>query len=120
VQYEAKRKQEHNFWVGRHGPHSIRIDANRPGLYRWIITPRRSVVPSGVAADRDQVAQRHRRVAKVVDAQAGQVGVGNGGRQMLRRKLEMRSWCASSSAWGDPPVGPSVTVTGRWPATLAW
>jgi hypothetical protein len=34
VQYETKRNGEHLFWVGRHGPHSIRIDANRPGVYR--------------------------------------------------------------------------------------
>jgi hypothetical protein len=32
VRYEAKRNGEHRFWVGRHGPHSIRIDANRPGV----------------------------------------------------------------------------------------
>ena len=38
VQYETKRNGEHLFWVGRHGPHSIRIDANRPGVYRWVIT----------------------------------------------------------------------------------
>jgi hypothetical protein len=27
VQYETKRNGEHTFWVGRHGSHSIRIDA---------------------------------------------------------------------------------------------
>ncbi len=43
-------------WVGRHGPHSIRIDANRPGLYRWMITRDGRSVASGVAADRDQAA----------------------------------------------------------------
>jgi hypothetical protein len=56
VQYEAKRNGEHRFWVGRHGPHSIRIDANRPGVYRWMITRDRRSVASGVAADRDQAA----------------------------------------------------------------
>jgi hypothetical protein len=35
VQYETKHNGEHIFWVGRHGPHSIRINANRPGVYRW-------------------------------------------------------------------------------------
>ena len=56
VQYEAKRNGEHVFWVGRHGPHSIRIDANRPGVYRWMITRDARSVASGVAADCDQTA----------------------------------------------------------------
>jgi hypothetical protein len=56
VQYEAKRNGEHRFWVGRHGPHSIRIDANKPGVYRWMITRDRQSVASGVAANRDQAA----------------------------------------------------------------
>jgi hypothetical protein len=56
VQYEARRNGEHRFWVGRHGPHSIRIDANRPGLFRWMITRDGRSVASGVAADRDQAA----------------------------------------------------------------
>jgi hypothetical protein len=56
VQYETKRNGEHVFWVGRHGPHSVRIDANRPGVYRWTITRDRRSVASGVAADRDQAA----------------------------------------------------------------
>jgi hypothetical protein len=53
VQYETKRNGEHIFWVGRHGAHSIRIDANRPGVYRWMITRDARSVASGVAADRD-------------------------------------------------------------------
>jgi hypothetical protein len=56
VQYEARRNGEHRFWVGRRGPHSIRIDANRPGLYRWTITRDGRSVASGVAADRDHAA----------------------------------------------------------------
>ncbi len=56
VQYEARRNGEHRFWVGRHGPYSIRIDANRPGLFRWLITHEGRSVASGVAADRDQAA----------------------------------------------------------------
>jgi hypothetical protein len=55
VQYETKRNGEHIFWVGRHGP-LIRIDANRPGVYRWTITRDSRSVASGVAADRDQAA----------------------------------------------------------------
>jgi hypothetical protein len=54
VQYEPKRNGEHVFWVGRHGPHSIRIDANRPGVYRWTITRDSRSVASGIAPDRDQ------------------------------------------------------------------
>jgi hypothetical protein len=53
---EAKRNGEHRFWVGRHGVHSIRIDANRPGVCRWMITRDSRSVASGVAADRDQAA----------------------------------------------------------------
>jgi hypothetical protein len=56
VQYEAKRNGEHRFWVGRRGPHSIRIDANRPGVYRWMITRDARSVASGVADDHDQAA----------------------------------------------------------------
>jgi hypothetical protein len=56
VQYETRRNGEHIFWVGRHGPHSIRIDANRPGVYRWMITRDARSVASGMAAGRDQAA----------------------------------------------------------------
>ena len=56
VQYETRRNGEHTFWVGRHGPHLIRADANRPGVYRWMITRDARSVASGVAADRDQAA----------------------------------------------------------------
>jgi hypothetical protein len=56
VQYKTKRTGKHIFWVGRHGPYSIRIDANRPGVYRWMITRDARSVASGVAANRDQAA----------------------------------------------------------------
>jgi hypothetical protein len=56
VQYQTKRNGKHTFWVGRYGPYSIRIDANRPGVYRWTITRDGRSVASGVAADRDQAA----------------------------------------------------------------
>jgi hypothetical protein len=56
VRYETKRNGEHIFWVGRYGRHSIRIDANQPGVYRWTITRDRRSVVSGVAADRVQAA----------------------------------------------------------------
>ena len=56
VQYKTRRNGEHVFWVGRHGSHSVRIDANQPGVYRWMIIRDRQSVASGVAADRDQAA----------------------------------------------------------------
>jgi hypothetical protein len=56
VQYKTRRNREHVFWVGRHGPHSIGIDANQPGVYRWTITRDGQSVANGVAADRDQAA----------------------------------------------------------------
>ena len=56
VQYKTRRNGEHVFWMGRHGSHSVRIDANQPGVYRWTITRDRQSVASGVSADRDQAA----------------------------------------------------------------
>ena len=38
VQYESKDDSGHRFWTARYGRYAIRIDANRPGLYRWGIT----------------------------------------------------------------------------------
>jgi hypothetical protein len=38
VQYESKDDGAHRFWTARYGRYAIRIDANRPGLYRWVIT----------------------------------------------------------------------------------
>jgi hypothetical protein len=40
---------------GRHR-YVIRIDANRPGVYRWLITLEGRSVRKGVASDRDQAA----------------------------------------------------------------
>jgi hypothetical protein len=34
VQYESKDDGGHRFWTARYGRYAIRIDANRPGLYR--------------------------------------------------------------------------------------
>jgi hypothetical protein len=33
VQYESKDDSGHRFWTARYGRY-----ANRPGLYRWVIT----------------------------------------------------------------------------------
>jgi hypothetical protein len=51
VQYESKDDSGHRFWTARYGRYAIWIDANRPGLYRWVITLeggsiRKGTVPS--------------------------------------------------------------------------
>ena len=38
VQYESKENAGHKFWTARYGRYAIRIDANRPGVYPWLIT----------------------------------------------------------------------------------
>jgi hypothetical protein len=52
VQYESKENAGHKFWVARYGRYAIRIDANRPGVYRWIITLDRRMVRKGTVPDR--------------------------------------------------------------------
>jgi hypothetical protein len=37
VTYESK-DAGHKFWTARDGRYVIRIDANRPGVYRWLIS----------------------------------------------------------------------------------
>jgi hypothetical protein len=39
VQYESKENAGHRFWTARYGRYAIRIDANRPGVYPWLISP---------------------------------------------------------------------------------
>jgi hypothetical protein len=56
VQYESKDNAGHRFWTARYGHYAIRIDANQPGLYRWIITLDRRTVRKGTAPDRDMAA----------------------------------------------------------------
>jgi hypothetical protein len=56
VQYESKDNAGHKFWVARHGRYAIRIDANRPGVYPWLISLEGRTVRKGVAADRDEAA----------------------------------------------------------------
>jgi hypothetical protein len=38
VQYESKENAGRKFWAGRYGRYAVRIDANRPGVYRLLIT----------------------------------------------------------------------------------
>jgi hypothetical protein len=56
VLYESKENAGHKFWVARHGRYSIRIDANRPGIYPWLISLEGRTVRQGVAPDRDEAA----------------------------------------------------------------
>jgi hypothetical protein len=56
VQYESKENAGHRFWTARYGRYAIRIDANRPGIYRWLITLAGRMVRNGVAANRDGAA----------------------------------------------------------------
>jgi hypothetical protein len=50
VQYESKENAGHRFWTARYGRYAIRMDANRPGVYRWLITLEGRTVRSGVAS----------------------------------------------------------------------
>jgi hypothetical protein len=53
VTYESKDDAGHKFWVAHYGRYVIPIDANRPGVYRWLITLESRTVRNGVAPDRD-------------------------------------------------------------------
>jgi hypothetical protein len=44
------------FWHARYGRYAIRIDANRPGLYRWVITLEGRSIRKGTAPGRDEAA----------------------------------------------------------------
>jgi hypothetical protein len=52
VQYDSKENAGHKFWTARYGRYAIRIDANRPGVYQWLITLEGRSVRKGVAPDR--------------------------------------------------------------------
>jgi len=56
VTYQSKDDAGHKFWTARYGRYAIRIDANRPGVYRWLITLERRTVRKGFAPDRDEAA----------------------------------------------------------------
>ncbi len=49
VQYESKDHAGHKFWTGRYGRYAIRIDASRPGVFKWLISLEGSSVCNGVA-----------------------------------------------------------------------
>jgi hypothetical protein len=54
VTYESKDDAGHRFWVAHYGRYVIRIDANRPGVYRWRITLEGRSIRKGLASDREQ------------------------------------------------------------------
>jgi hypothetical protein len=56
VRYESKENAGHRFWTARHGRYAIRMDANRPGVYRWLITLEGRTVRNGVASGREAAA----------------------------------------------------------------
>jgi hypothetical protein len=56
VTYETKDDAGHTFWTARYGRYAIRIDANRPGVFKWLISLEGSLVRKGVAANRDEAA----------------------------------------------------------------
>ena len=56
MQYESKDDAGHKFWTARHGRYAVRIDANKPGLYRWMITLDGPAVRKGAAPNRDEAA----------------------------------------------------------------
>jgi hypothetical protein len=58
VQYDSKENKGNRFRTGRYGRYSIRIDANRHGVYPWLITLEGRSVRKGVAPDRDKAARR--------------------------------------------------------------
>jgi hypothetical protein len=58
VQYESKDDGGHRFWTARYGRYAIRIDANRPGLYRWVITLEGRSIRKGTAPGRDEAGRR--------------------------------------------------------------
>jgi hypothetical protein len=56
VQYEPHDHAGHKFWTARYGRYAIRIDASRPGIYKWLITLEGSTVRNGIVPDRDEAA----------------------------------------------------------------
>jgi hypothetical protein len=51
-----KENAGRKFWTGRYGRYAIRIDANRPGIYRWLITLEGRSVRKGPAPGRAEAA----------------------------------------------------------------
>jgi len=56
MQYEGRDDAGHKFWTARYGRYAVRIDANKAGLYRWMITLDGPAVRKGAAPNRDAAA----------------------------------------------------------------
>jgi hypothetical protein len=61
VQYDSKENAGHKFWTARYGRYAIRIDAiridaNRPGVFKWLISLEGNSVRKGIAPNRDKAA----------------------------------------------------------------
>jgi hypothetical protein len=56
VRYESKDDAGHRFWTARYGRYAVRIDANRPGVYRWLVSLEGDPVRKGVAPNREEAA----------------------------------------------------------------
>ena len=54
VRYESKENAGHRFWVTRYGRYAVRIDANRPGVYPWLVTLEGRIVRKGTGPGRDE------------------------------------------------------------------
>jgi hypothetical protein len=54
VTYESKDDAGHRSWTARYGRYVIRIDANRSGVYRWLISLEGRSIRKGLASDRGQ------------------------------------------------------------------
>jgi hypothetical protein len=56
VQCDSKENAGHKFWTARYGRYAIRIDANRPGVFKWRISLEGNSVRKGVAPNRNEAA----------------------------------------------------------------
>jgi hypothetical protein len=90
VQYESKDDGGHRFWTARYGRYAIRIDANRPGLYRWVITLEGRSIRKGTAPSRDEAADAvSQALEELPPREAPQL-------QQLRMLRQARHICAAS------------------------
>ncbi|SRR6266487_6493064 len=79
VTWERREDGDHIFWVARSGRYSLRIDANKPGVYRWSV---------------QDVNDRNRRVAGISLPTATPL------RRLSERPLP--GWPDRSSWWSSP------------------
>jgi hypothetical protein len=60
IAWASHEHDGHRFWTARHGRYSLRIDANKPGVYRWSIqdvTDDNRRVAWGLTPDRGTAAR---------------------------------------------------------------